>query len=173
VETEGTENPILTGPAGGGPACSSRNPVETVSCQHASYAPHIFWSFFLDPQTRTSTPHFRGIMAFLGVLKRSCPDFRHTPMPVLFYTKSWITSACKQVSSFFEMIALLPQSSAFGCIACVLLRWPGQGLYEPSAPCPEFTLFPKKCQKELSDMSPELRGARRSHNHRKRGVIQS
>jgi hypothetical protein len=28
--------------------------------------------------------------------------------------------------------------------------------YEPSSPCPEFTPFPKKCQKELNDMSPEF-----------------
>ncbi len=27
--------------------------------------------------------------------------------------------------------------------------------YEPSSSCPEFILFPKKCQKESSDMSPD------------------
>jgi hypothetical protein len=35
-------------------------------------------------------------------------------------------------------------------------KWAKKGPLEPSSPCPEFTLFPKKCQKDLSDMSPEF-----------------
>ncbi len=63
---------------------------------------------------------------------------------------------------FFEWNIILPMEW-IAVMPCAI-RAPQ---YEPFSPCPEFTLFPKKCQKQIRDVFPEFnateREARKNH----------